>query len=165
MRDIMVHTGRYDAWSTGVEYAADLAARLDGALTGVFVHPSPLYMMPPYVSGDVVQAVFETAREVERSAYAAHDAFAAWASRIGVRQASWQVAEGRTPETLAHIGNWHDLLVLERNPDVPWGAPPDLGAVVLASRLLFPDRKASTKVSVEQPTAAANEQNEMAKAA
>ncbi len=135
MRDIMVHTGRYDAWSTGVEYAADLAARLDGALTGVFVHPSPLYMMPPYVSGDVVQAVFETAREVERSAYAAHDAFAAWASRIGVRQASWQVAEGRTPETLAHIGNWHDLLVLERNPDVPWGAPPDLGAVVLASRL------------------------------
>ncbi|HEY6941864.1 universal stress protein [Dokdonella sp.] len=135
MRDIMVHTGRYDAWGSGAEYAADLAARVDGALTGVFVHPSPLYMMPPYASGDVIQAIFETARSVEQSADAARGAFIAWATKIGVRQAFWQVAEGRAPETLAHIGNWHDLLVLERNPDAPWGAPPDLGAVVLASRM------------------------------
>ena len=26
MHDIMVHTGRHDAWGSGVEYAADLAA-------------------------------------------------------------------------------------------------------------------------------------------
>lgn len=135
MHDIMVHTGRHDDWSCGVEYAADLAARLDGALTGVFVHPSPLYMMPPYAPGNVIQAVLEAAREAEQSAYAARDAFTAWATKIGVRQAFWQVAEGRTPETLAHIGSWHDLLVLERNADMPWGAPPDLGAIVLASRM------------------------------
>ena len=46
-----------------------------------------------------------------------------------------------------------------------FGAYFALGAIVLASRLLFPDRKAS-KVSVDQPAAApANEQNELAKAA
>jgi phage shock protein C len=46
-----------------------------------------------------------------------------------------------------------------------FGAYFALGGVVLLSRLLFPDRKASTKVSVEQPAAPANEQNELAKAA
>jgi phage shock protein C len=46
-----------------------------------------------------------------------------------------------------------------------FGAYFALGAIVLVSRLLFPDGKASTKVSVEQPATAANEQNEMAKAA
>ena len=47
-----------------------------------------------------------------------------------------------------------------------FGAYFALGAIVLASRLLFPDRKASAKLSVEQPAAApANEQNELAKAA
>jgi phage shock protein C len=45
-----------------------------------------------------------------------------------------------------------------------FGAYFALGAIVLASRLLFPDRKASTHASVAQP-AAANEQNELAKAA
>src|SRR3954447_10980828 len=45
-----------------------------------------------------------------------------------------------------------------------FGAYFGLGAIVLASRLLFPDRKAATKANVAQP-AAANEQNELAKAA
>jgi phage shock protein C len=46
-----------------------------------------------------------------------------------------------------------------------FGAYFGLGAIVLASRLLFPDRKASTQAKAAQPTAAANEQNELAKAA
>src|SRR3982750_4594665 len=40
-----------------------------------------------------------------------------------------------------------------------FGAYFGLGAIVLASRLLFPDRKASTQAKAAQPTAAANEQN------
>jgi phage shock protein PspC (stress-responsive transcriptional regulator) len=47
-----------------------------------------------------------------------------------------------------------------------FGAYFALGAVVLLSRLLFPDRKASVEAKIAQPaTAAANEQNELAKAA
>lgn len=46
-----------------------------------------------------------------------------------------------------------------------FGAYFTLGAIVLASRLLFPDRKAAAEAKVAQPAAAANEQNELAKAA
>jgi phage shock protein C len=46
-----------------------------------------------------------------------------------------------------------------------FGAYFGLGAIVLASRLLFPDRKASTEAKVAQPAAAANEQDELSKAA
>ncbi|HZC37345.1 MAG TPA: PspC domain-containing protein [Sphingomicrobium sp.] len=51
------------------------------------------------------------------------------------------------------------------NPMLAFGAYFGLGAVVLVSRLLFPDRKTSAQVTAEQPAAAANEQNELAKAA
>ncbi|MEO8455571.1 MAG: PspC domain-containing protein [Sphingomicrobium sp.] len=51
------------------------------------------------------------------------------------------------------------------NPAWAFGAYFALGAVVLASRLLFPDRKTSVEADVAQPAAAANEQNELAKAA
>lgn len=135
MRDVMVYATRYESWSGGIEYAADLTARIDGALTGVFVHPSPLYMMPPYADGDVIQAIFQAARDVEQAAHAAAGSFTSWAARMGVRAAHWQVAEGRAPETLAHIGNWHDLLVLERNHEIAWGAPADLGALVLGAHM------------------------------
>lgn len=50
------------------------------------------------------------------------------------------------------------------NPLVAFGAYFALGAVVLASRLLFPNRQAA-KVLAEQHAAAANEQNELAEAA
>jgi hypothetical protein len=46
-----------------------------------------------------------------------------------------------------------------------FGAYFALGAIVLASRLLFPDRNAATKASIVAQPAAANEQNELAKAA
>jgi nucleotide-binding universal stress UspA family protein len=135
MRDILAYSANFRSWSGGVAYAADLAARLDGSLTGVYVYPSPLYMLPPYGSADLLEAILENARDIERTAHASKDAFLAWSRTIGVRQANWQVAEGQLPQTLAHIGNWHDLLVLERNPELPWGAPAELGEIVLGSRL------------------------------
>jgi phage shock protein C len=46
-----------------------------------------------------------------------------------------------------------------------FGAYFALGAIVLASRLLFPDRKTATDAKAAQPTTAANEQDELAKAA
>src|SRR4051794_13356978 len=52
------------------------------------------------------------------------------------------------------------------NPLWAFGAYFALGAVVLVSRLLFPDRKAATSQAVsDQASPAANEQNELAKAA
>ncbi|TCO40215.1 universal stress protein [Dokdonella fugitiva] len=132
MRDIMVYAGRYDAWSCGVEYAASLASCIGGSLTGVFVHLWPFYMPPP--TGSALEP-FESASALERSARAAESAFIAWANGMGVQQVNWQVADGRTPESLAHVGNWHDLLVLDRDQDVPWGAPVDLGSIVVRSHV------------------------------
>lgn len=133
MRDVLVHATNFKSWSGVVEYAADLAARLDGALTGVYVYPSPVYMMPPYGSPDLLSVIVENAQKIEEAAHASEANFVAWAKSIGVHQAAWQVAEGSVPETLAHIGNWHDVLVLERNPNQPWGLPADLGTLVLGA--------------------------------
>ena len=51
------------------------------------------------------------------------------------------------------------------NPMIAFGVYFGLGAVVLVSRLLFPKAKVAAPVAVEQPRTAANEQNELAKAA
>lgn len=135
MRDICAYTGGYRSWTGSMEYAADLAARVDGCLTGLYVHPSPLYAALPYASGDLLETVIGNARDIQAKARNAADAFVAWAMANGVRRADWQVAEGAVPAVLAHIGNWHDVLVLERNAYVPWGAPADLGSLVLCSHL------------------------------
>lgn len=133
--DVLAYSPSYQSWSDGVFYAADLAARLDGSLTGAFVYASPLYMLPPCGSADLLEAILESTRDIERTAHASADAFVTWAHTVGVRQARWQVAEGQMPQTLAHLGNWHDLLVVERNADLPWGAPLGVGRIVLGGHL------------------------------
>src|SRR5256885_13743802 len=50
------------------------------------------------------------------------------------------------------------------NPAVAFGTYAALGLIVLMSRLFFPNRKAA-QTAAEQPASAANEQNELAKAA
>ncbi len=135
MRDILANAGNHQTWDTDLAYAAGLAARLDASLTGVYVYPSPMTLVPPYASGGLLEAILENARETERKALGAAEPFVTWAQARGVASAAWQIAEGNLPLTLAHMGNWHDLLVLGRNADAPWGTPADIGAVVLASGL------------------------------
>ena len=131
MRDILVHAADFKTWGNGIEYAARLATKLDAALTGAYVYPSPLHMVPPYGSPALLTAIIENTREIEATARASEPSFVAWAHGLGVRHATWQVAEGYVPDVLAHIGNWTDLLVLQRDPDTAWGSPYDLGALVL----------------------------------
>jgi nucleotide-binding universal stress UspA family protein len=50
---------------------------------------------------------------------------------LGVRKAGWHVAEGFPPDALARLGNWHDLLVFERNDEMPWESAGELGALIL----------------------------------
>ena len=133
MRDVLVHASNFNCWGAGVGYAADLAARLDGTLTGVYIHPSPLQMAPSYGSPDLLAAIMENTSEVQKAAHRSERAFVTWVRSIGVREASWQVAEGTVPLALARMANWHDVLVLERNPDQPWGLAGDLGALVIGA--------------------------------
>lgn len=135
MQDILVHATRLEPWTRSVEYAARLAALLEISVTGAYVYSSPLYTAPPYCSTELLSAIFENARAMEAAAAAAENPFVVWARSLGARQASWQVAEGYLPDALAHIGTWHDLLILERNPDSAWGSAPDIASLILAACL------------------------------
>lgn len=135
MQDILVHANRLEPWTHGVEYAARMAAFLGASITGAYIYSSPLYTAPPYCSAELLEAIFENARAMDAAARAAGKPFVAWARALGARDAAWNVAEDYLPRALAHIGTWHDLLVLEANPDSAWGSPPDLASLVLTAGL------------------------------
>jgi nucleotide-binding universal stress UspA family protein len=79
--------------------------------------------------------LIEETRELEAEAETAGGAFERRAIELGVQRAAWQIAEGYVPNVLAHLGNWHDLLVLGRDERQPWSTPPMLGSIVLGSHL------------------------------
>lgn len=131
MYSLLVHATNHGEWSPGVGHAATLAAGLKASLTGLYVCPSPLSLLPDAGSAPLLVAALENTRELEDSAEAAGAAFRDWARARGVEHAAWQVAEGNVPAVLAHAGNWHDLLVLEHDDDAVWGMPSALGELVL----------------------------------
>jgi len=135
VQDILVHANNFTRWGHAVEYAARLAAAQAASLTAVYVYPSPLHMMPAYGAPALLATIVEQSRRIEKESLAAESNFIGWVRALGVQQAAWHVAEGFVPEALAHIGNWHDLLVLERNDAVPWESAGDLGSLVVRAAL------------------------------
>jgi len=131
MRDILVYADDFQEWNHGVEYAARLAAAERAALTALFVYPTPAYMMPACTTPALLAAMVERTQRIEQEALAAEGRFLEWTRGIGVAKSSWHVAEGFPPEALARLGNWHDLLVFERNDEMPWESAGDLGALIL----------------------------------
>jgi len=136
MRDILALADNFRTLSPSVEYAARLAALLEARLTCVYVCPSPLGATPDAGPPQLLSTLIEEIRELESLAYEAAASFEQRARDLGVRKPAWQVAEGYVPSVLAHLGNWHDLLVLGRDArQQPWGTPPMLGSIVLRSHL------------------------------
>ena len=131
--DVLVYANSFEKWSPAVEYAARLAAGEQACLTAAYVYPTPAFMMPAYATPALLTAIVDNTRRIERESLAAEQRFVAWAGEQGVRHANWQVAEGYLPAALAHLGNWHDLLVLGRDGEVPWESVADLGALVVQS--------------------------------
>ena len=135
MRDILVYAGNFTACTPSMEYAMRLAASFEARLTGVYVCPSPLATMAPYDAPQLVSAVVEEIRELEEEAYAGRNAFVTRANELSVGKALWQVAEGSVPEVLAHLGNWHDVVVIGRDPKTNFGGAAILGSAVLGSHM------------------------------
>jgi nucleotide-binding universal stress UspA family protein len=135
MQDILAYVENSESWAPSVEYAARLAAALDGSLTGAYVCPSPVAIMPPYDAPGLLANLIENTRQLEDIAFAARGSFVSWAAQMGVRRAAWQVAEGYLPSVLEQIGNWHDLLVLGRGTNAPLGTIQMLGNMVLTADL------------------------------
>jgi nucleotide-binding universal stress UspA family protein len=135
IHDVLVHANSFETWSAAVVYAANLAVAQEACLTAAYVYPSPAFMMPAYGASALLTAIVEHTRRIELESLDAEQRFVAWANSRGVRKASWQVAEGYLPEALSHLGNWHDVLVLGHNGEMPWESPTDLGALVVQSHL------------------------------
>ena len=132
MYDILVNTIQFDRWSRGAQYGAQLAALMRASITGAYIYPSPLYATPSFGTPEIIEAVINTARALEASALGAERPFIEWAHGMGIEHAGWVVGQGHLAETLVQIATWHDLLVLERNPQWVWAGPSDLASLILA---------------------------------
>jgi nucleotide-binding universal stress UspA family protein len=135
MRDILVYADNFTRCTPSMEYAMRLAASFDARLTGVYVCPSPIAALAPYDAPQLLAAVVEEIRQLEEEAYAGRDAFTAKASELAVSKARWQVGEGNVADVLAHLGNWHDAIVLGREPGTTLDNAAMLGSAVLGSKM------------------------------
>jgi len=131
MKDIVVYSESFKSWFPHVEYAIRLAATFDANVTGVCVCPSPEAAMSVYDAPALVQESIKEARQLMGDAYAAEASFLALARELGVTDAFWQVADGDVPHSMKLIGNWHDLLVLGRTPDLAWSSSSAIGDIML----------------------------------
>lgn len=134
MRDILVHSTRYDAWSNSTQYAAQLAARLKASLTGVWCHPPTDAVVAGDVGAMVALAAAAPNPALEAAAKAA-TSFRNWASSLGVAHSDWLVCEADASVALRQIGHWHDLIVLGAGQDQPWGSEPALAEILVTSQL------------------------------
>lgn len=135
INDILVYANNFESWSVAVEYAARLAASEQANLTAAYIYPTPSFMMPAYGASALLAAIVEHTHRIEKESLAAEQNFTAWARGLGVPHANWQVVEGYLPDALTHIGNWHDVLVLGRDGELPWESAGDVGALVVRSGL------------------------------
>ena len=130
MQDLLALAGNYRRWTANLRYAAQLAAARGGALTGIFVC-EPILPPPSMNSALAIPQMVAIAEDIVREARTAEPEFLRWASRFGVGQARWVVAEGTLDQALAHAANWHDALVLEAGGDSPVGLVGTIGHILL----------------------------------
>jgi len=136
MHDILAPTHDSRNWQANVEYAAGLAARLDGTLTALYQVPPPI-VMPDVASPDLAAEIVEICRAEAEAALRAGDAFKRWCSEQGVRSCAWRVAQGSELGVLQAAAKWHDAIVIERcyERDDDRATLAALGAAVLHSGL------------------------------
>lgn len=134
MSDVLAYANGHDDWEADFGFAARLANRLDGCLTGLNIFPSPTVPGGFYGAADTFAVILESVRKMETAAYAAGAGFITWAGGHGVRAAAWQVAEGSESNVLQRLGNRHDLLVMARDARAK-DEPVRLGQILLHSGL------------------------------
>ncbi len=132
MNDLLIHVRSLDPWTRATEYGVRLAALIGATVTGAFVYPSPSQVAPTCSSAELLAAIFASARETGGLARARTQPFLHWAREQGPAQAAWHVAEGDASRVLAHIGTWHDLLLVDHGTDPAMAAPAELARLILA---------------------------------
>lgn len=129
MRDILIHVRNVKARTPAEHYGTRLAAAFGATVTGAYVYPAPVAYAPVY-NPELVAAVLDNARALERDALHARQGFIDRATALGIRHAEWLVAEGDVSFALAQAASRHDVLVLD-HPKPDDTAAWDLPAIVL----------------------------------
>ena len=144
MRDILVHSTRYDPWSHATEFAARLAAMLQGALTGLWcIEPEVEPAIAGELGGMAALALAAPSPALDE-ALACEARFRSWTTSLGVASADWLACEGMPAEAMRHVGQWHDLIVLGAGNDTPWGSESSLAHVLMSTRrpcLIVPESR------------------------
>ena len=133
MQDILVLTA-IPAPTAALVYAASLAKYFDAAVTGLHVC-EPIVLPVDTSLTAAAGLVVAWAQERLTRARAASVEFSRWARRADIERSSWLVAQGPMLETVAFAGNWHDLLVVERDDSAGWGTINALGQLILKAQL------------------------------
>lgn len=132
MLNLLAPTPNAAPFGSVAGFAADLAAALDAALTGLcatqVVVPMPVMDAPVFLDD-----ITDDLRKQRDRAIAAEPSFLQWARERGVSRVSWQVVEGPLDEALSVAGNWHDAIVLglaEAGKD-PWQRVSAVGGLLV----------------------------------
>jgi nucleotide-binding universal stress UspA family protein len=114
--DILAPTDCCRSWRANMRFAAQMAARFDGSLTGLYVPddaPTPPTLPVPSVDEELKQE-FNDERWAAR--HAAGD-FRRWAADMGVERADWQLAAEPETDVIVRASNWHDVIAFERSTE------------------------------------------------
>jgi nucleotide-binding universal stress UspA family protein len=116
MLDVLAVTDCCRAWRANVKYAAQLAARFDGSLTGLYV-PGEAPVPPTLPVPSVDEELKEEFNDERWAARQAAGEFRTWASHLGVERADWQLVEDNPRDVIVRAANWHDVIAFERNTE------------------------------------------------
>lgn len=132
MRDILVHVRNFENCTPALRYGSQLAAQFGASLAGLYAFPSPDYVAPAY-EPELMAAILENTRELERRALSAKASVLRWMTENGAGKAEWLVAEGNAADVLTQAASRFDALVLEHPGDEHRDSPSDLPELVLKS--------------------------------
>ncbi|MEP6484570.1 MAG: universal stress protein [Rudaea sp.] len=130
MRDILVYANNVEMRGRSLVYAAQFAAHMSAALTGIYVS-QPVPIAPVFGGAPAFPEFLAVAAQVADEARKVDSVFCAWAGDHGVSRSRWVVAQGDLCATLANIANWHDLLVLESQTKAAWSSIGMLGEILI----------------------------------
>ena len=114
MLDVLAYCNEVQVWTPGMRYAAELAASLGGALTGLHVAPPWPSREPQGAPPSLMAELVAHAQEEVSAAMQAGARFGTWARGLGVASTKWHVALGDPAEVLGAAANWNDLIIIDR---------------------------------------------------
>lgn len=136
MHDLLALVKDCQSWEPHIRYAASLAVRLHGSLTGMYVSPMSI-PIPDVASPALTEEIIEIHREECERAKRAETPFRQWAAGQGVARSGWRLTEGPDALALEAAANWYDALVVKRIDDASREDAGELGRLLVRVDLPF----------------------------